>query len=405
VELNIKYLLNRKFKIGPKKNNFNPLSRHKDPSQLVTCEITCSVTHYCQGQRYAGQMSYIVLYSLLFILGTILITNSISLGVSIGFATISNPDIFGQQRVYGTVGFGIAAFGASRVYEFFKIDLVYIIMFSITSILCIIVTSFIRIRTNKTTANHEKELDDLSVEKTKKKKKKKSESRLSTLVPLFKNIDVIVFLSLTLVWGMSYAGLDPYLYLYIDEFAACKSHSIVGWMSLTSATAEVIGFFVAAKLLKLLGTNPASIIILLAFAIRFAGYYFITRPYFLIPMETMHFFNFGILYILISQKADSIAPPGLAGTLQGIALGIAFGLGRGVGLVIASFIYTTFEKRRLFLVIALFNLSAAVIYSIYFLLTQRRSKKSIEKNDQDDAKSKIEPLLVVSTNNKPMDEQ
>jgi hypothetical protein len=77
-------------------------------------------------------------------------------------------------------------------------------------------------------------------------------------------------------------------------------------MSLTSATAEVIGFFVAAKLLKLLGTNPASIIILLAFAIRFAGYYFITRPYFLIPMETMHFFNFGILYILISQKADSI---------------------------------------------------------------------------------------------------
>jgi hypothetical protein len=83
-------------------------------------------------------------------------------------------------------------------------------MFSITSILCIIVTSFIRIRTNKTTANHEKELDDLSVEKTKKKKKtKESESRLSTLVPLFKNIDVIVFLSLTLVWGMSYAGLDP----------------------------------------------------------------------------------------------------------------------------------------------------------------------------------------------------
>ena len=77
-------------------------------------------------------------------------------------------------------------------------------------------------------------------------------------------------------------------------------------MSLTASVAEVIGFFVAAKLLKLLGTNLASIVILLAFAIRFAGYYFISTPYFLIPMETMHFFNFGILYVLIAQKADSI---------------------------------------------------------------------------------------------------
>jgi hypothetical protein len=77
-------------------------------------------------------------------------------------------------------------------------------------------------------------------------------------------------------------------------------------MSLTASVAEVIGFFVAAKLLKLLGTNLASIVILLAFAIRFGGYYFITSAYFLIPMETMHFFNFGILYVLIAQKADAI---------------------------------------------------------------------------------------------------
>ncbi len=78
-------------------------------------------------------------------------------------------------------------------------------MFSITAIFCIIVTSFIRVRKNQTVV-HEKELDDLPVED---KTTKKSESRLSTLLPLFKKIDVIVFLSLTCVWGMSYAGIDP----------------------------------------------------------------------------------------------------------------------------------------------------------------------------------------------------
>ncbi len=190
--------------------SLDPFSRHDDRSQLVICEITCSTAHFCHGLRYGNQMVYIALYSLLFILGNTLLSNSIPLGASIGFATVSNPDHFGQQRVFGTIGFGLAAFGASRVYEIFKTDLVFIIMFSSTVIICIIVTCFIRIRPNKTTANdqtivHEKELDDLSGVK----KKKKSHSRLSTLIPLLKKVDVIIFLSLTLIWGMSYAGLDP----------------------------------------------------------------------------------------------------------------------------------------------------------------------------------------------------
>ena len=77
-------------------------------------------------------------------------------------------------------------------------------------------------------------------------------------------------------------------------------------MSFTASVAEVLGFFLAVPLINFLGTNLASISVLLAFAVRFAGYYFIRYPYLLIIMETMHFFNFGILYVLISQKADSI---------------------------------------------------------------------------------------------------
>lgn len=77
-------------------------------------------------------------------------------------------------------------------------------------------------------------------------------------------------------------------------------------MSLIAATSEVIAFYVASKIIRFLGTNLSSIIIFLAFAVRFSGYYFITKPFFLLPIETMHFFNFGILYVLIAQKADAI---------------------------------------------------------------------------------------------------
>jgi hypothetical protein len=158
-------------------------------------------------------MRFILLYSLLFIIATNLLSNAIPLGASIGFATLTNPDLFGQQRVFGTIGFGIAAFAASRIYGIFRTEFVYIIMFSITTICCIIITSFIRIQPNKNdqsitndeTIVQEKELEDLSM----KKKKKKSQFQLSVLFPLLKKLDILIFLSLTFIWGMSYAGLDP----------------------------------------------------------------------------------------------------------------------------------------------------------------------------------------------------
>ena len=189
-------------------------------------------------------------------------------------------------------------------------------------------------------------------------------------------------------------------------------------MSLIAASAEVVALFLAARMLKLIGTSASSVIILLAFAVRFAGYYFIRQPYYLLFMESMHYFNFGILYVLIAQKADSIgnrhdrvalpntmafvcflAPPGLGGTLQGIAYGVSFGLGRhgltrtcsfdrcslmlagrGVGLIVSASIYTRTASRTLFLVFACFNLAAAVVYTVIFLISAQCTRKPVKRS-------------------------
>lgn len=77
-------------------------------------------------------------------------------------------------------------------------------------------------------------------------------------------------------------------------------------MSLIAAISEIIAFYLAGRLIKFLGTNQSSVLIFIAFAIRFSGYYYIPHPYYFLFVETMHFFNFGILYVFIAQKADSI---------------------------------------------------------------------------------------------------
>ncbi|CAF4508453.1 unnamed protein product [Rotaria socialis] len=184
------------------------LPYHKgNASSSDACEITCSIDHFCHGPRHPRQLHYILLYSLLFIIGTNLLSIGITIGVSIGFATLSSPEIFGEQRVFGTIGFGLSAFLASRLYAHFHSDLVYIIMFSTATLICIGITSLIRIqpRTHEENTNVSASKDDEIEAKTKTKARFKA----AALIPLLKNIDVIIFLSLTFIWGMSYAPLDP----------------------------------------------------------------------------------------------------------------------------------------------------------------------------------------------------
>lgn len=77
-------------------------------------------------------------------------------------------------------------------------------------------------------------------------------------------------------------------------------------MHLISALSEVLAFYFARRVIQFLGNNLSSVAIFLAFAIRLGGYYFIPKPYFFLPVETMHFFNFGILSVLIAERADAI---------------------------------------------------------------------------------------------------
>jgi hypothetical protein len=51
-------------------------------------------------------------------------------------------------------------------------------------------------------------------------------------------------------------------------------------------------------------------------------------------------------------------------------------------MLISSFIYVVIQQRLLFLVFAIFNLIAAIIYSIYFFLTRKKSSsKTMIKPD------------------------
>lgn len=194
------------------KDNDDPsLNKH---SSVARCDITCSINHLCYGSRYSGQILNLLLYSFLLVVGLNLFAIATTIGTTISFATIHRPNLFGRQRVWGTIGFGVCAFVVSHLYQYFKTLYVYLFTYIACSVLCMICTCFIRIRSDEPERVEQTEDDKSAREKLKESSRDKNESQkdssdMDLLYPVLKNIDVIVFLLTTLVWGMSFSALDP----------------------------------------------------------------------------------------------------------------------------------------------------------------------------------------------------
>lgn len=84
--------------------------------KLAVCQIKCSQEHICDGSRFIHQIYNVLLYAILVILARTLFHTAITIGTAIGFATINHSNLFGRQRVWGTIAFGLTAFITSRLY-------------------------------------------------------------------------------------------------------------------------------------------------------------------------------------------------------------------------------------------------------------------------------------------------
>ena len=191
-------------------------SRLFQKSTSIKCEITCSIAHFCHGIRRSNQLIYIILYGILYVIGASFLSTSNAVGASIGLASLSNGNRFGKQRVWGTIGFGILAFVTSRIYERFHSEYVYVIIFSVIALLTLLVTSCLRISSSTNPP-----VD-----------KKKDKFHLSSLMSLLKNVDVLVFLSITFVWGMCFGSLQPVRYSFKMSFPSDCSASIPSYISM-----------------------------------------------------------------------------------------------------------------------------------------------------------------------------
>ncbi len=145
------------------------------------------------------------------------------------------------------------------------------------------------------------------------------------------------FLLLMFVAGMGLALIHNYLFLYLRQIGA--STSLMG-LALTVATvSEIIAFSWAGRLIARLGTRTILYMALGALGLRLLSHFFIQNPWWVLPVQLSHGLTFALLWSAGVAYADSLAPPGMSATAQGVLSGVSQGLAMGAGALLGGWVY------------------------------------------------------------------
>ncbi len=99
-------------------------------------------------------------------------------------------------------------------------------------------------------------------------------------------------------------------------------------------------------------------------AIRFAGYCVISKPWMVLPFETLHGLIFGAFWTAGIEFTRRNSPPGMEAASQGVFSGLLIGSG-SLGTIIGGFLYSSLGPLFLFGLCSFLNLVVAVAFILF----------------------------------------
>ncbi|KAG2450232.1 hypothetical protein HYH02_000329 [Chlamydomonas schloesseri] len=152
---------------------------------------------------------------------------------------------------------------------------------------------------------------------------------------LVRQPEVAVFLLTAAANGYGWGTIDCFLYMYLKQLGA--SEALVGVAVTITCAAEVPAFQLQDRLLDRWGVTAVLDLVQAAYVLRLALYALL--PYagsvlWVLPVEVLHGVTFACGWGAGTVNCKTLAPPGLAATMQGTFQGLTsagFGLGALVG--------------------------------------------------------------------------
>jgi MFS transporter, PPP family, 3-phenylpropionic acid transporter len=157
----------------------------------------------------------------------------------------------------------------------------------------------------------------------------------------------ILFLLTVFVSAANLSIITNYLFLFFNDLGA--NRSMMGWGLSIATISEIPVLFFADRLIKKFGAQGMLFLSLIASIIRSFGYAVSPTPWFALGLQMLHGLTFSGMWAAGVSYASQIAPPGLGATAQSLFFSVVFGLSGIVGGFTGGVLYEVFGGVGMFL--------------------------------------------------------
>lgn len=188
---------------------------------------------------------------------------------------------------------------------------------------------------------------------------------------LFSSCRIVAFATAVVIVGGLTGMLWNYQFWYLQTLGA--SQLLLGLtITVQCLAAEVPFFFFSGWIIDRLGHALCLILTFFAFALRYFLYYLLTNPWYVLPIEILHGWTYGVFYASMTSFATHYAPPGTEATMQGVLGGLFEGLGLAVGSLLSGVGFDQLGGRHTFLTAAVVSAVSSVAFSVVTLVLKRK---------------------------------
>jgi PPP family 3-phenylpropionic acid transporter len=246
--------------------------------------------------------------------------------------------LYGRQRLWGAIGWGVAAAVAGALVDRFGLGISFY-AFLFFYLVLLAVTSRFKVSAGTIGAPFWQGLRVLS-----------------------KNRPLMVFLASVLFAGVGSGIVHNYLFLYLADLGA--SETLMGLSQTMATFSEIPVFFFSALLLRKVGARGLLLLALAAYVVRLQAYTLMPPVWLVLPINLLHGLTFSALWVAGVSYANEVAPKELGATAQGLFTGMTMGLGTAGGALLGGTLYDTLGPAVMFRVAAFCVLAGLLFFAL-----------------------------------------
>ena len=273
---------------------------------------------------------------------------------------------YGQQRLWGSIGNGLAAFivgssisqtnlcpGEERQINYYWCFYI----FAVLLFLAMIAGS--QLHFNSRTDSDE------------------STRVCSSLRQVLASANYLIFLFTVFFDGVAMSFIKAFLFWFLKDLGGTQF--LFSVITAVNCFVEVLVYFFSSYLLKRVGSIRVLCIGLLCYFIRFSFYAFLVKPWLVLVVEPLSGITTAALWAAIMSHVGVTAVKDSAVTLQGVIHCLHWGLGHGTGSVLGGALVHNIGSRNTFALFAVISMLNFLMYVL--VLYCKRTTKSQHKDE------------------------